>query len=56
MKSQLSVCKEVVEMPTKRTSELCGNLGEVDRNGYYSSGMSMLSGLCVAEDQDASIW
>lgn len=26
--------------------ELCGNLGEVDRNGYYSLDMYMLSKLC----------
>lgn len=45
----------MVEMPTKRTSELCGDLGQVDRNGYYSLDMSMLSELCMAEDQDASI-
>lgn len=35
-------------MPAKRASELYGKLGEVDRNEYYSLGMSMLSELCVA--------
>ena len=48
VKSQVKVCKEVVIMPAKRASELCGNLGEVDRNGYNGLGMSVLSELSVA--------